>query len=153
MMHFESKPETSKGIAIFTATFASILIYFAAFVASGFVSVLLLVFGLALFVVTVVAATAAYSVSINGKTGLIVKEFSSRVVSRKWRYRANQYSSVCVLTGGRGAFGEGTVVYCAALGGVRTLRITSWYSKRNDAQSDAEAISDYLGIPLKHAEK
>jgi len=147
-MRYESKPETSKGIAIFTATFGVILLYFAGFVASGAGSVVLLLLGLALLTLTVIAATACYSVTVDRESGLIVKEFNSRLVNRKWQYRINQFNSVCVGVGGRGAFGEGIVVYSAQLKGSRTLRITPWIDDKPKVESEAQTIADYLNLPF-----
>ncbi|MEH6826432.1 MAG: hypothetical protein V7629_21300 [Motiliproteus sp.] len=152
-MRYESKPETSKAIAIFTATFGVILIYFAGFVASGLASVVLILLGLALLVLTMVAATANYSVSINRERGLVVKEFTSRIASRKWQNRIGQFNSVRIRTGGRGGFGEGIVVYSAELIGQRTLRITPWFTERAKVEWEAKAISEYLNIPLRTTRK
>lgn len=152
-MRYESKPETSKGIAIFTATFGVVLLYFAGFVASGLSVVVLILLGSALLILTVIAATANYSVTINRETGLIVKEFRSNLVNRKWQYRIDQFDWVCVGVGGRGAFGEGIVVYSAELKGSRTLRITSWCAERSRVELEAQAIAEYLNIPLQSTRK
>ena len=152
-MRYESKPETSKGIAIFTATFGIVLLNFAGFVASGLSVVVLILLGSAMLILTVIAATANYSVTINRETGLIVKEFRSNLVNRKWQYRIDQFDWVCVGVGGRGAFGEGIVVYSAELKGSRTLRITSWCAERSRVELEAQAIAEYLNIPLQSTRK
>ncbi len=149
-MRYESKPETAKGIAIFTATFGVILLYFAGFVASGFASVVLVVFGLTLLILTVIAATACYSVTLDRASGSVIKAFNSRIVNRKWEYRIDQFNSVDVAVGGRGAFGEGIVVYSAQLKGSRTLRISPWHDDRTKVELEAEKIADYLSIPFNH---
>lgn len=149
-MRYESKPETAKGIAIFTATFGVILLYFAGFVASGFASVVLVVFGLTLLILTVIAATACYSVTIDRAAGLIIKGFSSRIVNRKWEYRIEQFNFVDVAVGGRGAFGEGIVVYSAQLKGSSTLRISPWNDDRTKVELEAQKIANYLNIPFNN---
>lgn len=99
---------------------------------------------------TIVAATAKYSVLINREAGLVIKEFSSRFINRQWKYSIADFNSVSILTGGRGAFGEGTVVYSVSLKGPRTLRITSWHSNKDKVEIDAKAVSEYLDMSLEN---
>ena len=152
-MRYESKPQTSKGIAIFTATFGTILLYYAGFIASGAAAVILTLFGLTLLILTVIAATASYSVTVDRESGKIVKEFNSRMVNRKWEYRIDQFDSVRVGVGGRGAFGAGIVVYSAQLTGSSTLSITSWCDDRSKVELEAKTIAEYLNIPFRPGRK
>ena len=152
-MRYESKPETSKGIAIFTATFGAILLYYAGFVASGGGAAVLVLLGLTLLNLTVIAATARYSVTVDRAAGLVVKEFNSRMINRKWEYRTDQFDSVRVGVGGRGAFGQGVVVYTAQLKGSRTLNITSPCDNRPKVELEAQKIAEYLDIPFRSERK
>ena len=149
-MRYQSKPETSKGIAIFTATFGCILLYFAGFVASGFGAFVLLLFGIALLVATLLAATASYSVTLDRDAGQIIKEFRTVMFARQSSHQTGAFQSVSIGAGGRGAFGENIVVYSAQLNGASTLRITPWTVDRSAAQEQARIISEYLNIPLNN---
>ena len=121
--------------------------------ASGSASVVLVLFGLTLLILTVIAATASYSVTVDRASGIIVKEFSSCIINRKWKYRVDQFDSVRIGVGGRGAFGEGIVMYSAQLKGSRTLSITSWSDDKSKVELEAQTIAEYLKIPFQPVRK
>ncbi|MEM7467864.1 MAG: hypothetical protein AAF387_13405 [Pseudomonadota bacterium] len=148
-MHYESKPETSKAIAIFTGTFGGILLYFGGFVASGLGALVLIVLGITLLLLTIVAATVRYSVSIDIDSGKAIKAFSSKIFNQRWEYHLNEFKTVGISAGGRGAFGEPLVVYCVELSGSKTLRLTAWNSDKQAVESEAQKVSEYLGLPVK----
>lgn len=147
-MHFESSPETSKAIAILTATGAFIILYFFPFRRLGHYQFFLFLIGAAFVVVTIVGISARYSVSIDRETQLVIKEFSSKLVKRKWQYRITEFNALSIRSGGRGKFSSDLVVYCVCLKGNRTLNLTAWNSDKSKAESDAKEISDYLGLPV-----
>ena len=148
-MRYQSKPETSKGIAIFTGTFGGILLYFAGFVATGLGAIVLFVLGLVLLIATVIAASAKYAITLDRDSRLITKAFNAVLANHESTYPVADFQSVSVDSGGRGAFGEGLVVYSAVLNGAITLRISPWTDDRNAAEAQARRISEYLDLPLR----
>ncbi|MBT8445581.1 MAG: hypothetical protein KJO38_00455 [Gammaproteobacteria bacterium] len=147
-MEFESSPSTARGLAIFFASLAFVMFYFAVFVASGAGSAVLFVIAFVAAVAAYGALSARYRVIFDLPRGEVEKRLESGLLKHSATYSISRFDSVGIGIGGRGGIEEPTVVYFVQLLGRENLKVSLTSGSLDAVRANANRLAEFLGLPL-----
>ena len=147
-MEFSSSPETSKAVSIGFGTVSFVFFYYTFFVASGVDSVILLFIALFFSFACYSALKSKYLVTFDSDRKYVSKRFEAGIFKRESKFPIHSFIQVGIGIGGRGGTPASTVVYFIQLLGRNNLKVSISSVDCEQVTADAEALAEFLSLPL-----
>ncbi len=125
-----------------------VFFYFAFFTATGANSVILLFIALLFSVAAYSALKSKYHVIFDADRKYVRKQFQAGVFKRESKFPLRSFNSVGIGIAGRGGTPASTIVYFIQLLGQNNLKISITSVDCENVTADAEALAEFLNLPL-----